>query len=152
MGELFERLRGVLGQGPPLDLAVLFGSAAAGTSRPDSDLDVAVLPATGGLDASEEATLCRRLALAGGADVDLIRLEPPRLDAATLGDRDDRRADQRSVAGDLRAISSHRRGRVHRLRAGPCLPWGDLQTPADPTGARPVTNVALVLAKLTTLS
>jgi uncharacterized protein len=90
MGELIERLRGSLDQGPPVDLAVLFGSAASGTSRPDSDLDVAVLPATGGLDASEHATLCRRLALAGGADVDLVRLDRPvstllRWEIATTG-------------------------------------------------------------------
>jgi predicted nucleotidyltransferase len=88
--ELFEPLRRVLSQGPPLDLAVLFGSAATGSSRPDSDLDVAVLPATSGLDASDGADLCRRLALAGGADVDLIRLDGPlstllRWEIATTG-------------------------------------------------------------------
>jgi uncharacterized protein len=88
--ELIERLRGVLTQGPPVDLAVLFGSAVAGTSRLDSDLDVAVLPAMSGLDASEEATLGYRLSLAGGADVDLIRLDRPvstllRWEIATTG-------------------------------------------------------------------
>jgi predicted nucleotidyltransferase len=88
--ELLTRLQRALAQGPSLDLVVLFGSAAAGTSRPDSDLDVAVLPAMGGLDAAEEAALCRRLALAGGADVDLIRLDRPvstllRWEIATAG-------------------------------------------------------------------
>lgn len=73
--ELLTRLRAVLNEGPSLRLAVLFGSAAGGTSRPDSDLDVAVLPGPSGLDPSDESSLARRLALAGGADVDLIRLD-----------------------------------------------------------------------------
>ena len=41
--ELVERLAAPLGAGPPVRLAVLFGSAATGAVRPDSDVDVAVL-------------------------------------------------------------------------------------------------------------
>jgi predicted nucleotidyltransferase len=58
-----------------LQLAVLFGSAATGASRADSDLDVAIVPAAGGLDAAAEAVLRDRLTQAGGADVDIVRLD-----------------------------------------------------------------------------
>jgi predicted nucleotidyltransferase len=40
---ILERVRAVGG----ISIAVVFGSRAAGTPRPDSDLDVAVLPAEG---------------------------------------------------------------------------------------------------------
>jgi hypothetical protein len=63
--------------GPPLRLAILHGSAAAGTSRPGSDLDVAILPGPSGLDAAAESALVAGLAFAGGADVDLVRLDAP---------------------------------------------------------------------------
>ena len=72
---VIERLRAALRQYPTLNLAVLFGSVVAGTSRPDSDIDLAILPGDSGLDASTEATLCRDLERAGGTAVDLIRLD-----------------------------------------------------------------------------
>ena len=75
---LVERLRGAFGTEPPVQLAVLFGSAAGGTRRPDSDIDVAILPVPPGLEPIEEAALCHRLARAGRADVDLIRLDTSR--------------------------------------------------------------------------
>lgn len=42
--ELEERLRQLLEQFPEIAVAVLFGSHATGRARPDSDLDVAILP------------------------------------------------------------------------------------------------------------
>jgi predicted nucleotidyltransferase len=69
------RLEEALRRGPPVRLAVLFGSAAAGASRQDSDLDVAILPPDTGLDEPQERALGHALALAGRADVDLVRLE-----------------------------------------------------------------------------
>jgi predicted nucleotidyltransferase len=73
--ELVARLQTTLRDSPHLRLAVLFGSAAAGASRVDSDLDIAILPASGGLDVAGEAALRARLTRVGRADVDLIRLD-----------------------------------------------------------------------------
>jgi len=58
-----------------LRLAVLFGSAAAGRARPDSDVDIAVLGAARELDEHIEVRLTRELSLAARRNVDLIRLE-----------------------------------------------------------------------------
>jgi hypothetical protein len=74
---LIANLQDALRDGPPLRLAVLHGSAAAGASRADSDVDIAILPGPGGLDAAAESALLARLARAGGADVDLVRLDAP---------------------------------------------------------------------------
>lgn len=73
--ELVARLQTALRGDPHVRLAVLFGSTAAGASRADSDLDVAILPASGGLDAAGEAALRARLTRAGRADLDLVRLD-----------------------------------------------------------------------------
>jgi hypothetical protein len=43
--------------------------------RRGSDLDIAILPGESGVDSAQEAEIASRLALAGGADVDLIRLD-----------------------------------------------------------------------------
>jgi predicted nucleotidyltransferase len=77
---LVERLRATLHAGWPLRLAVLFGSAADGSARPDSDIDVGILPQGAGLDTETEAALVAALSIAGRADVDIIHLE----DASTL--------------------------------------------------------------------
>jgi predicted nucleotidyltransferase len=45
MPRLLAQLEGALRAGPPLRLALLFGSVARGTQRADSDVDVAILPA-----------------------------------------------------------------------------------------------------------
>lgn len=72
---LVARLRAALGARPRLLLAVLFGSASSGRDRADSDIDVAILAGPGGLDDPSELSLSRALALAGRANVDLIRIE-----------------------------------------------------------------------------
>ncbi len=73
--DLVERLQAVLRQGPPVRLAVLFGSTVRGGTRPDSDVDVAILPAGAGLDDEDELALARELTLAARAEVDLVRLD-----------------------------------------------------------------------------
>jgi uncharacterized protein len=70
-----SRLKAALRTGPPLRLAVLFGSAARGQLRPESDIDVAVLIGEAGLDEAQELALGRALVLAAGTEVDLVRLE-----------------------------------------------------------------------------
>ena len=70
IGRLRTALEGLAG----IRLAVLFGSAASGRARPDSDVDIAVL-GEHELDAGAESRLARTLSLATGRNVDLIRLQ-----------------------------------------------------------------------------
>jgi predicted nucleotidyltransferase len=64
-----------------VELAILFGSAASGKLRPDSDVDIGiVLAADRALDAIGELTLATELEHVLGREVDLVRLE----DASTL--------------------------------------------------------------------
>lgn len=74
-GVLAERLRSVLAGGPPVRLALLFGSAARGALRPDSDVDIAVVFTEPDLTLSEELALQARLAKVAGREVDLVRLD-----------------------------------------------------------------------------
>jgi predicted nucleotidyltransferase len=76
--DLVERLRSVLQSGPKLQLAVLFGSAARGTDRPDSDLDIGILPADPELALFDELALQARLAAVAGREIDLVRLDRTR--------------------------------------------------------------------------
>jgi predicted nucleotidyltransferase len=41
---LLATIGDVLADGPPLRLALLFGSAARGRARPDSDVDLGIIP------------------------------------------------------------------------------------------------------------
>jgi predicted nucleotidyltransferase len=70
-----DRLKAALGEGPPLRLAVLFGSAARGKIRPDSDVDVAILPEDPDLPLAVELALQVSLTAACGREVDLVRLD-----------------------------------------------------------------------------
>ncbi len=70
---LEETLKKALQAHSGLRLALLFGSCALGTQRPDSDVDVAV--DMGGVMAAEQhVSLISDLALASGRAVDLIDL------------------------------------------------------------------------------
>jgi predicted nucleotidyltransferase len=75
--ELLSALRRALSFGPPLRLAVLFGSRARGApSRPDSDVDIGILPVAPDLLAPEdELVFAAALSGAVGLEVDLVRLD-----------------------------------------------------------------------------
>ena len=53
----------------------MFGSRARGTARPDSDIDIAILPVDPTLSLGEENLLVADLERATGAPVDVVRLE-----------------------------------------------------------------------------
>jgi len=72
---LIERLRETLRAGAHVRLAVLFGSAASGNLRAESDIDIAILEGESALRESDELALERELALAGRKEVHLVRLE-----------------------------------------------------------------------------
>ena len=72
---LVARLQAVLRAGPPMRLALLFGSAATGILRPDSDIDVAILPGDASLSLAAELALQAELSRAVGREVDLVRLD-----------------------------------------------------------------------------
>lgn len=72
--ELLRALQLELGQRADLEFALLFGSHADGQPRPDSDVDVAVMP-RGEWSFAAELDLQARLAQVLGAPVDLVRLD-----------------------------------------------------------------------------
>lgn len=69
-----EQVQAVLVNFKDIKFAILFGSLAKGTERPDSDLDIAVL-AGEPLSAKRRIDLIDALALAIGRPVDLIDLK-----------------------------------------------------------------------------
>ncbi|MHB8570886.1 MAG: type VII toxin-antitoxin system MntA family adenylyltransferase antitoxin [Metallibacterium sp.] len=71
--EFIDPLRAVLARHPQVNFAMLFGSLARGTARPDSDLDLAV-GADRPLRSDEIIALIGDLATASGRPVDLIDL------------------------------------------------------------------------------
>ena len=75
MTEGHDRIRQVLLEGPPLQLAILFGSRARRSARPDSDIDIAILPVEPELSLRDEGLLVANLERAAGASVDLVRLD-----------------------------------------------------------------------------
>lgn len=74
-GDLLDRIRAVLAGGPPLRLAIVFGSAARGELRPDSDIDVGIVPVDPDLPLAAELDLQACLERACGRPVDLLRLD-----------------------------------------------------------------------------
>jgi predicted nucleotidyltransferase len=75
MSELVEAIAQVLHAGPPLRLAVLFGSVAEGRAHTGSDVDIAILPRDTDLLLSDELALQDQLARATGRSVDLVRID-----------------------------------------------------------------------------
>jgi predicted nucleotidyltransferase len=73
--ELIRDLKQLLSEGPPMKLALLFGSTARGNERADSDLDIAILPVDRELALADELALQARLALFAKREVDLVRLD-----------------------------------------------------------------------------
>ena len=72
---LLTKLRDALSKGPPLRLAVLFGSQATGSARPGSDFDIAILPLDLELSLGDELALATSLSAVTGSEVDLVRLD-----------------------------------------------------------------------------
>jgi predicted nucleotidyltransferase len=64
-----------LRSGPPVRLAILFGSTARGTQRIDSDIDIGIVPKDPELPLNEELTLQTELSRVSGRQVDLVRLD-----------------------------------------------------------------------------
>lgn len=107
-----ESLTRALETVPGVRLAVLFGSVARGTNRPDSDLDVGVLlsePPTGNV----EALLTDALEQATGRTVDLILLDtaPPLL--------------RFEIAREGRALVERQPGDWTGFRARAMVDWWD---------------------------
>jgi len=69
MDDLKERLAPILARHPEVELAMLFGSQARGTARPDSDVDVAVEG-----ENIDVLGLAAELRHAVGRDVDVVEL------------------------------------------------------------------------------
>ena len=69
--DIEQEIRAVLEQHPKVTLAIMFGSMANGTARPESDLDLAV-HADKPLSAEEKMRLIGDLAVLTGRPVDLI--------------------------------------------------------------------------------
>lgn len=68
-----QQVRETLARHPELELAILFGSRAAGSARRDSDIDLAVSVGRP-LSANERMALLAEVAVATGQSVDLIDL------------------------------------------------------------------------------
>jgi len=67
-------VEGIRAEVPDVVAVYLFGSAASGELRPDSDIDLAILAAAP-LPATRLWSLAQSLALTAGRDVDLIDLQ-----------------------------------------------------------------------------
>lgn len=73
LGEAAGQVNAVLSAFPGIELAVLFGSAARGQERPDSDVDLAVAAGCA-LTAEEKMALVEALAERTGRPIDLVDL------------------------------------------------------------------------------
>lgn len=70
-----DQLTAALSSGPPLRFAMLFGSAAKGALRADSDIDIAIFPQDPHLPLATELALQAELVRVCGREVDLVRLD-----------------------------------------------------------------------------
>jgi predicted nucleotidyltransferase len=70
---MFSQLTNLFAHEPSVQLALVFGSAARGALKPESDIDVAVL-AHHRLSHAEKRALIEQIALSTGRAVDLIDL------------------------------------------------------------------------------
>ena len=68
-----QQLADLLARQADVDLAIVFGSVAAGTAKPDSDVDVAVLTREP-MSAARKQSLLSAIAAATGRSVDLVDL------------------------------------------------------------------------------
>jgi predicted nucleotidyltransferase len=70
-----EDLMSALRAGPPLRLAIMFGSAARGAMHEASDVDIGIIPADPALSLAAELDLQVSLERVCGRPVDLVRLD-----------------------------------------------------------------------------
>lgn len=107
-----ETLARALEQAPGVRLAVLFGSAARGTERPDSDLDVGVRLAEQEADPYGNL-LAAELERATGRTIDLVLLDaaPPLL--------------RFEIAREGRVLVEHHPGDWTAFRARAMVDWWD---------------------------
>lgn len=82
--ELLHGLRGALRTQPSVRLAVLFGSAATGEDRPESDVDLLIEHSSGDLEQIVE--LQRRLRADTGQPIHIVSLEDARRSPLLLAD------------------------------------------------------------------
>ena len=73
MCDLIEELKELLSQEPDLELAILYGSTALNKSRPDSDIDIAILQRHP-MDIHRRMELTARLGNALKRPIDLVDL------------------------------------------------------------------------------
>jgi len=72
--DIAEAVRSCLAEHGALRFAVLFGSCAKGTARPESDVDLAIVP-SGAFTLADEGDLALAIARATGRELDLVRLD-----------------------------------------------------------------------------
>jgi len=75
MDSLTETVLSVLRAGPPLRLAVLFGSRASNRARPDSDVDIAIIPRDASFQFGDETKLSSTLSKSLRQQIDLVRAD-----------------------------------------------------------------------------
>jgi predicted nucleotidyltransferase len=75
MDPLIEVVNLVLAAGPPLRLAVLFGSRATKKARPDSDVDIAIIPRDAKFQFGDEMKLASELSKRLRQQIDLVRAD-----------------------------------------------------------------------------
>jgi predicted nucleotidyltransferase len=121
---LHHRIRLALTGGPPLRLALLFGSGARGALRGDSDVDVGIIPRDPELPLVTELDLQVRLERACGRQVDLVRLDQ----ASTLLKWEAARAAVLVLAEPLQEFP--------RFVATAAIDHADLMTTLAPAAAR----------------
>jgi predicted nucleotidyltransferase len=115
-----DRLRQIFLGGPRIRLAVVFGSRARGTAHATSDLDVAILPHDPALSLTSELELQRRLEMAWGTSVDLVRLDR----ASTLV--------RWAVARDAQLVLADPASEFPRFRASAALEHADFMSTLGP--------------------
>lgn len=125
-----DRLREVLVKGPPLKLAVLFGSQATGQARADSDFDVGIIPVDPDLALHDELEMASALSAAVGAEVDLVRLD---VDDTLLG---------AEVAREGTCLLEAQPGLFAAWRADAMSRWIDWEETIAPHRARMLRRVA----------
>ena len=75
MDSLTESMLSVLRAGPPLRLAVLFGSRATTRARVDSDVDLAIIPRDRSFQFGDETKLSSALSKNLRLQIDLVRAD-----------------------------------------------------------------------------